>query len=169
MSVKAGIFDAVEQFLRIPRLDESELIRNADHVLTGPRGRKIYFLKDGFTGDRANASGFTSANTGNVFISGDIRGDVEELHETVQHEIFHSVLVPRSRLLNDAHIMALNKSPLYLYVQEASAQAYASRSLWKGMRFPIRYGYVRPSWLVTELAVLGVAGYGAVTVATDSF
>lgn len=167
MAGESGIFDVVQQLLRSPGLDEEELMRNAGHVLTGPRGRKIVFLEDGFKGTREDAAGITSTSTGNVYISGDIKGDPKELHGTVRHELFHSVLTPRSQVLNFAHRAVLTKSPTYVYLHEAAAEVYGSRSLRQGMKFPFKYGYVRPSWIATEIGVLGFGGYVAVGAVQD--
>jgi hypothetical protein len=157
---KLGIFEAVKQFFPALELKEEEgWMRNAAHEVAGPRGRRIFFLKDGFNGDCENVAGITSTSTGNVYIDGSL--NPRELHETVRHEIFHSVLTPRSLPLRYAHFIMNNKSPLYIYLREASAQAYGARSLWQGLKYPIKYNYVKPTWLVPEISILGAAGYGA--------
>jgi hypothetical protein len=166
MPGKLEIFEVIKQFLRVPEIkEEKEWMRDATHVVAGPRGRKIYFLKDGFKGSHENVAGITSTSTGNMYIDASL--SPRELHETVRHEMFHSVLNPRSRLLNYAHFVMNNKSPLYIYLREASAQAYGARSLWQGLTFPIKYNYVRPTWLVPEVGVLGVGGYMAYRELTD--
>lgn len=165
MSGRMGMFDLVKELLRAPKRDEEELMRNAAHVLDGPRGRKIVFLED----DQGVAA-FTSKSTGNVFIAGEVKGNPKKLHVAVRHELLHSVMTPRSRVLNYVHSKILSKSGLYIYFREASAQAYGARSLWQGMKFPFEYGYVTPGWLATELGVLGVGGLAvgsAVQNATD--
>jgi hypothetical protein len=159
VSDELRIFQAIKQLFRVPELkDEEKWMRNAAHVVTGPRGRKIVFLKDGFKGSHENVAGITSTSTGNVYIDGSLSPG--ELHETVRHEIFHSVLTPRSQPLRDAHFIMNNKSPLYVYLHEASAQAYGARNLWRGIKYPIKYNYVKPTWLVPEISILGLAGYG---------
>jgi hypothetical protein len=164
VSGKLEIFEAIKQFFRVPeREEEAEWLRNASHVVAGPRGRKIVFLKDGFEGGE-RVAGLTSMSTGNVYIDGSM--SPRELHEAVRHEIFHSVMTPRSWPLGYAHFMMNNKSPLYIYLREASAQAYGARSLWQGLKYPIEYKYVRPTWLVPEVAILGGAGYGAYSALT---
>lgn len=164
MAGEAGIFDVVKQLLRAPKLDEEELMRNAAHVFTGPRGRKIVFLKPEY---RRDSAGSTSMSSGNVFISGEINGDPKLLHEVVRHEVFHSVMTPRSRALNYVHSNVLSRSGLYIYVREASAQAYGARSLWQGMKFPFNRGYITPGWLATELGLLGMAGLVATGIVQD--
>ncbi|WP_285580345.1 hypothetical protein [Actinoallomurus iriomotensis] len=162
MSGKSGVFKAVERLFRFPGLDEEALMRDADHVFSGPRGRRIVFMREGFKGEDEGVAGMTSMATGNVFISGDMKVDPRELHETVRHELFHSVLTPRSPVLGYAHFVLNNKSGLYVYLHEAGAQAYGARNLWKGMKYPIKYGYVKPSWLAAEIGALGFVGYMAV-------
>jgi hypothetical protein len=154
------IFESIKQFFRVPELkEEAEWMHNAAHMVNGPRGRKIFFLKDGFKGSYENVAGITSTSTGHVYIDGSLSPG--ELHETVRHEIFHSVLTPRSQPLRYAHFIMNNKSPLYIYLREASAQAYGARSLWRGLKYPIKYNYVKPTWLAPEIGILSVAGYGA--------
>jgi hypothetical protein len=165
VSGKLEIFEVIKKFFHVPEIpEEREWMRNATHVVAGPRGRKIFFLKDGFKGSYDGVAGITSTSTGHVYIDASL--NPRELHETVRHEIFHSVLTPRSQPLRYAHFIMNNKSPLYIYMREASAQAYGARSLWQGLKYPIKYNYVRPIWLVPEVGILGVAGYeayGAVT------
>lgn len=155
---------AHKEFLHVPAHKEEEWARNASHVVAGPRGRKIFFLKDGFKDGNERTVGITSFSTGNVYIAGGL--SPRELHVAVRHETFHARLTPRSRPLRYAHYVLRNKSPIYMYLQEAGAQAYGTRSLWKGIKFPIEYEYVKPSWLVTEIAILGEVGmvaYGELT------
>lgn len=92
-----------------------------------------------------------------------VDGDPRALQVILRHEKLHSLLTPKNRQLNYLHGMLYKHSKLYVYLEEAAAQAYGTRNLRLGLEYPLKYGYVTPLRLAKELAVVdGVISAAAV-------
>ena len=71
-----------------------------------------------------------------------------------------SVLTPRAPL-NRVTVGLYGKSGLYRYTEEALAEGYATRSVARGLAFPIANGYVSAPRIAAETVGAAAAGYGA--------
>jgi RHS repeat-associated protein len=87
----------------------------------------------------------------------------DQFMETLRHETVHSILSPRNEMLANARMWVYSKSQLWRFGEEAAAEAYATRSLVKGIRFPINSPYYGLSAVrvAGEAVAVGAAGYGA--------
>jgi hypothetical protein len=94
---------------------------------------------------------------GNITIQQGLTGQV--FRETLRHETVHSVLTPRAPF-NKITIGLYEHSGLYRYAEEALAEGYGTGNVFKGLRFPIKNGYVSGTRVAAEAGLLGVAGGG---------
>ena len=100
---------------------------------------------------------------GNITIARGLSG--RQLEETLRHETVHSVLTPKRGPFvgarRELRALAYKRSALARYAEEALAQTYATRSLAKGLAFPVKAGYV-PAWRIgVEGGTLGLGAYAA--------
>jgi hypothetical protein len=94
---------------------------------------------------------------GNITIRRGLSGEAFE--QTLRHETVHSVLTPPAPI-NKLTVGLYGKSGLYRYAEEALAEGYATRSVARGLAFPVTNGYVSVPRLALEAGGLGAAGYG---------
>ncbi len=106
----------------------------------------------------------TTDKYGNIRIKPGLKG--EELVETVRHEGVHRFLSPKAEFMKepraDLGMSAYQNSHLLRYLEEAAAETFATKSIRKGLLFPVEYGYVSPAQTLIEgAAYLGGTGAGA--------
>lgn len=108
-----------------------------------------------------DALGSTSPFTGNIKIQKGLRG--QEFKETLRHELVHRFLTPRSGPFKEVRQkirwQGYDKSNLLRYSEEAIAEIYGTRSITKGLVFPIKNGYVTTGNLLKEGAIVGGGAY----------
>jgi hypothetical protein len=107
-----------------------------------------------------NALGITDTRTGEITIQQGLTG--REFEETLRHETVHSVLTPKNRFLNNARGLLYANSNIWRGTEEAAAETYATRSLARGLAFPIKRGYLDLKGAVNDtlfLGPIGVVGY----------
>jgi hypothetical protein len=101
---------------------------------------------------------------GNITIQEGLTGEAFE--QTLRHETVHSVLTPPVPF-NYYTTQFYGSSALWRYTEEALAEGYATRSVIKGLVFPLAEDYVKVDKVLNELGVLTrgtaiVAGTGYV-------
>lgn len=113
-----------------------------------------------------NDLGSTNAFTGNIKIQKGLSG--QKFKETLRHELVHRFLTPRSGPLKELRQkirwQVYDKSNLFRFIEEAIAETYGTKSITKGLAFPIKAGYMTTNNLLKEGAIaggiLGILGGG---------
>jgi RHS repeat-associated protein len=109
-------------------------------------------------GDLPSGTLGSTDELGNITIQRGLTG--KAFTETLRHETVHSVLTPPAPL-NRLTVGLYGKSGLYRYAEKALAEGYATRSIGRGLAFPIAEGYVSIPRLAMEAGGLGAVGFGA--------
>src|SRR5262249_27279829 len=121
--------------------------------LRAPRSVSFGDLEPGVYGE-------TDPATGHITIQRGLTG--QDLVETLRHETVHSVISQALGRGSGARGWLYGKSSVVRYAEEALAEGYATRSLSRGLAFPLTNGYVSPWGLGIEvggiLAGLGLFG-----------
>lgn len=100
---------------------------------------------------------------GNITLKNGLEGKVFE--ETLRHENVHSFLSPaEGGAVQEARanfgVWAYGKSDLLRYIEEAAAETYATRSLTRGLAFPVTHRYVSAPRTLVEALLYGASIYG---------
>jgi hypothetical protein len=98
----------------------------------------------------------TTDKYGNIAIQRGLSG--RDLVETYRHEVVHSALGSSSAIRANARIWIYTHSAAWRYAEEAVAEAYATRSLIRGLSFPFG-GYVSPVGLTLEVGGITTGAY----------
>jgi hypothetical protein len=86
----------------------------------------------------------STSHYGDIRLSPDLTGSKRA--KVLRHEQVHQFLAPKLYLLRDFRVAnrvtSNTKSSLWRYLEEALAEAYATRQFLVGVRFPVKNGYV---------------------------
>ena len=142
-------------------VEATDLAKLADTTTTGEASAGLSRARNFKFGNLPAGELGSTDKFGNITIQRGLTGKVFD--ETLRHETVHSVLTPPAPL-NEVSTFLYAKSGLYRYAEEALAEGYGTRSVAKGLAYPLTNGYVSPLRLGLELgagtAVTGGAAYG---------
>jgi RHS repeat-associated protein len=111
--------------------------------------------------------GYTT-ETGQIFLNRSLKQGTRKFIETLRHESVHSWLTPTKWLFVKTRqnwmVWFYEKSSMLRYWEEAWAEGLGTRSVIRGLDFPVREGYLinySPEWFVVQHGLFGAGLYGS--------